>query len=129
LAISIDIVGCVAHEAARQDELAKGAKRSNCMARRQCNKLIPATNEENIQGDEQGTGVELTQGRKRSGKIAFATGMHNMNLLPDYTRGFLQIFPLRTDIRQIRIHQIRREGQHLVGCLAIGAQDGPALGR
>jgi hypothetical protein len=38
-------------------------------------------------------------------EIAFAVGVHDMNLLPERTRGFFHVFRLGLSIRKIRIHE------------------------
>ena len=73
--------------------------------RRQRDKLISAADEEDVEADEQGTGIELGQGRKRPAEIALASGVDSMDLLPEQARGVLHVFPLGPAIRQIRIQQ------------------------
>jgi hypothetical protein len=103
--IPIATAGSIAHEAAGQDKLAQGVNRSNRVARRQRDKLMSAADEEDVEADEQGPGIELGQGRKRPAEIALASGVDSMDLLPEQARSVLHVFPLGLAIRQIRIQQ------------------------
>jgi hypothetical protein len=94
LPICIGNAGTITHQAAGCDELAQivdGGQRMMCG---QCDQSVAVACEERIARDKNPTDLMLDKGCEGRIDIAFASGVHNMNLLPKGAPRRLCIFRL-----------------------------------
>jgi hypothetical protein len=80
LAIDVNQIGSVAHQAAGVDEVAYSIDGWHRVAGRQANDLAPTIGQKRVDADDERGGAQLDKGAKRCVDLAFGAGIQNVQV-------------------------------------------------